>query len=66
MRHFSISCHATLDAVAKVSLPTNALKIGTSDWQEIAIFLPDGVDAQPIVDAFNEAMEAAKPKQVAA
>jgi len=44
-----------------------AVKFGEQSYlPDLTIFLPDGVDAQPIIDAFNAEMEAAKPKQVAA
>ena len=66
MRHFSISCHASLDAIAVAAEITNALRIGSKDWPEVTIFLPARVEIQPIVDAFNAAMEAAKAKQVIA
>ena len=63
----STNYHTDKTIRAFKNIGSNGFKFGAQDWiSDLIIFLPDGVDAQPIVDAFNEAMEAAKPKQVAA
>lgn len=62
----SYTFHTDQSVIAKVGLEKSTLLLKSGRWTDLAIFLPDGVNAQPIVDAFNAAMEAANPKQESA
>lgn len=64
----SANLHATDAAHAVVGHYSGSLRIYGDHLSSsgFTVFLPEGVDAAPIADAFNKAMEAYKSLRVAA
>ena len=61
MESLSVNFHADAKTSAFTGHKPSVVKLGESLLAaDVTIFLPDGVDAQPIVDAFNIAMKSTK------
>ena len=58
----SANLHATERAFAEVGHYAGSLIIkGDNRYGGVTILLPPGVDANPVVEAFNKAMDAVRP-----
>lgn len=58
----SANLHATENASAEIGHYAGSLIIkGDNRYGGVTILLPEGVDANPVVEAFNKAMGAVRP-----